>query len=313
MSTIDRVAVPWLYLWQETRRGLRRGGWMNWAAIGTVAVSLFLFGISLQGTWYLDRALAQLGSQLEIAVYLKPNAQTAQVAEAIAQLDGVVGVQTISKDQAWQDLVRDLGISDIARATQQLEGNPLTDELKAKAARADLTPQLAAQMAKIPGVDTARYAAEVVVRLRELDWGLKVVATGTIVLLVSAAIATIVTAIRLIVAARCQEIEIAQLVGALPVWIYLPFILQGMVFGIQGASIASVAVVALQQALGSLLNSRLGLVQLLARDLPLDWNRLLLLLLILVGFGCSVGLVGSYVAVRRTTSELALKGTEFEV
>lgn len=309
----DRAAVPWLYLWQETRQGLRRGGWMNWAAVGTVAVSLFLFGISLQGTWYLDRALAQLGSQLEVCVYLQPGAKTAEVARAIRQLDGVVTVQTISKDRAWQDLVRELGISDIARATQQLEGNPLTDELKAQAAQADLTPQLAAQIAQIPGVDTTRYAAEVVVRLRELDGGLKVVATGTIVLLVSAAIATIVTAIRLVVAARRQEIEIAQLVGATPVWIYLPFILQGAVFGVQGATIASVAVVALQQALGSLLNSRLGLVQLLARDLPLTLPDLTLLLAILVGFGCSVGLLGSYVAVRRTTSDLALRGAEFEV
>ncbi|HEY9689175.1 MAG TPA: permease-like cell division protein FtsX, partial [Coleofasciculaceae cyanobacterium] len=245
--------------------------------------------------------------------YLQPGAQTAEVARAIGQLDGVVGVQTIPKDRAWQDLVRELGISDIARATQQLEGNPLTDELKAQAARADLTPQLAAQIAKIPGVDTARYAAEVVVRLRELDGGLKVVATGTIVLLVSAAIATIVTAIRLVVAARRQEIEIAQLVGATPVWIYLPFILQGAVFGVQGATIASVAVVALQQGLSSLLNSRLGLVQLLARDLPLTLPDLTLLLAILVGFGCSVGLLGSYVAVRRTTSDLALRGAEFEV
>lgn len=309
----DRTAIPWLYLWQETRQGLRRGGWMNWAAVGTVAVSLFLFGISLQGTWYLDRALAKLGSQLEICVYLQPGAQTVAVARSIAQLEGVVAVQVIPKDQAWQDLVRDLGISDIARATQQLEGNPLTDELKAQAAQAELTPQLAATIAQLPGVDAARYAAEVVVRLRELDWGLKVVATGTIVLLVSAAIATIITAIRLVVAARRQEIEIAQLVGATPVWIYLPFILQGAVFGFQGASIASLAVMALQQALGSLLNSRLGLVQLLARDLPLTGSDLLLLLSILVGFGCSVGLLGSYVAVRRTTSDLAIRGAEFEV
>jgi cell division transport system permease protein len=36
------------YLLRETLLGLRRGGWMNWAAISTVTVLLFLFGVSLQ-------------------------------------------------------------------------------------------------------------------------------------------------------------------------------------------------------------------------------------------------------------------------
>lgn len=32
------------YLLKETLIGLQRGGWMNWAAISTVTVLLFLFG-----------------------------------------------------------------------------------------------------------------------------------------------------------------------------------------------------------------------------------------------------------------------------
>jgi cell division transport system permease protein len=42
----------------------------------------------------------------------------------------VTQVKTISKDQAWASLVQQLGISDIAGATEQLAGNPLVDELK---------------------------------------------------------------------------------------------------------------------------------------------------------------------------------------
>ncbi|XPM55916.1 MAG: hypothetical protein EDM05_051395 [Leptolyngbya sp. IPPAS B-1204] len=39
------------YLLRETLIGLKRGGWMNWAAVSTVTVLLFLFGISLQASW----------------------------------------------------------------------------------------------------------------------------------------------------------------------------------------------------------------------------------------------------------------------
>ncbi|MFN5261444.1 MAG: ABC transporter permease, partial [Pseudanabaena sp.] len=45
------------YLLRETFLGLRRGGWMNWAAISTVAVLLFLFGASLQISWQLENVL----------------------------------------------------------------------------------------------------------------------------------------------------------------------------------------------------------------------------------------------------------------
>ena len=61
------------YLLKETWLGLQRGSWMNWAAISTVTVLLFLFGMSLQTSWQLETLLNQFGSQLEVSVYLKPN------------------------------------------------------------------------------------------------------------------------------------------------------------------------------------------------------------------------------------------------
>jgi hypothetical protein len=39
------------YLLQETLLGLRRGGWLNWAAISTLLVLLFLVGIGVELSW----------------------------------------------------------------------------------------------------------------------------------------------------------------------------------------------------------------------------------------------------------------------
>ena len=55
------------YLGRETLLGLRRGGWMNWAAISTVTVLLFLFDLVLQASWQLEGLLNQVGSQLEVS------------------------------------------------------------------------------------------------------------------------------------------------------------------------------------------------------------------------------------------------------
>src|SRR3712207_6838116 len=121
------------YLLRETLLGLQRGGWMNWAAVSTVTVLLFLFGISLQATWKVEGLLNQFGSQVEVAVYLDPGAPLEKVILRVSQLSEVTDVKTISKEQAWASLVKEMGISNIEAATEQLEGNPLVDELKVKA------------------------------------------------------------------------------------------------------------------------------------------------------------------------------------
>jgi cell division transport system permease protein len=122
---------------------------------------------------------------------------------------------------------------------------------------------------------------------------------GVISVLSLTAIAVITTTIRLIVMARRREIEVMQLVGATSVWIYLPFILQGVAFGIAGALIAWGLISGLQEFVSHLLNQQADFIQFLANGLRLSPTQALILPLALLGLGSSVGLVGSLFAVRR--------------
>lgn len=210
------------YLLRETLLGLRRGGWMNWAAVSTVTVLLFLFGISLQSSWQLEGLLNQFGSQLEISVFLDTGVQADTLRPLVQAMPEVADVKAVSKEQAWSNLVEDLGISDIRGATQQLNGNPLVDELKVKAKDSEQVSTLAEKLAAIQGVDEVQYVDEAVQRIAQLNKGLSWVSIGIISVLTLTAIAVITTTIRLIVMARRREIEVMQLVGATSTWIYLP-------------------------------------------------------------------------------------------
>ena len=161
------------YLIRETLLGLRRGGWMNWAAISTMTVLLFLFGISLQASWQLEGLLNQFGSQLEVSVYLDSGVQAASLEEVVSALPEVTAVESISKEVAWEELVADLGISDIAGATDQLKGNPLVDALRVKASRSEAVPSLAAQLQNMQGVSDVLYIDEAVKRIEQLNQGLR--------------------------------------------------------------------------------------------------------------------------------------------
>ncbi|MBW4559965.1 MAG: ABC transporter permease [Mojavia pulchra JT2-VF2] len=287
------------YLLKETFLGLLRGGWMNWAAVSTVTVLLFLFGMSLQTSWQLEKLLNQFGSQMEVAVYLDSGTPAASIEPLVAKMPEVVAMQIITKEQAWTKLVKELGISDIEGANQQLGENPLVDELQIKARNSEVVPTLATQLAKLPGVDLVQYVDEAVKRIAQLHKGLNwITLTITIILTLTAIAVTSIT-IRLIVMARRQEIEIMQLVGATAAWIYLPFILQGISFGLLGGAIAWSFISLIQQFLGKLLVNQPELIQFITKGVQLTPAQILLLPLILLSFGAAVGLMGSLFAVRR--------------
>ncbi|MBW4583311.1 MAG: ABC transporter permease [Tildeniella nuda ZEHNDER 1965/U140] len=291
------------YLLRETLLGLRRGGWMNWAAISTVTVLLFLFGVSLQASWQLEGLLNQFGSQLEVSVYLDTGVQAETLKPIVTAIPGVAEAQAVSKEVAWTALVKDLGVSDINGATKQLDGNPLVDQLKVKARSPQDVPTVAQVLSKVEGVDEVQYVDEAVQRVSQLNRGLSWISLTVTTLLTLTAIAVITTTIRLIVMSRKREIEVMQLVGATTSWIYLPFILQGVTFGLAGAVLSWGLISSIQHFLNSLLAQQPEFVQFLANGVQISPLRVILLPLILLGFGGSVGVMGSLFAVRRIATK----------
>ncbi|MEM7579580.1 MAG: cell division protein FtsX [Mastigocoleus sp.] len=287
------------YLLKETFLGLRRGGWMNWAAVSTVTVLLFLFGMSLQTSWLMSKLINQFGTQLEVSVYMEPTANASAIMAQVVEMTQVANIETITKDQAWSNLVKELGISDIASATQQLDGNPLVDEIKVKALSSDIVPHLATELAKLQGVETVQYVDEAVKRIAQLHQGLNSITLTITIVLTLTAIAVINTTIRLIVMARRREIEVMQLVGATYTWIYLPFILQGVTFGIFGGAIAWGFITCLQQFIAKFIANQPEFIKFLTNGLELSTTQFFLLPLVLLSFGSVVGFMGSIFAVKQ--------------
>lgn len=286
------------YLLRETLLGLKRGGWMNWAAVSTVTVLLFLFGLTLQASWQFERLVNQFGSQLEISAYLEPSIDGSQIEPTVAAIPDIAAVTLVSRDEAWGTLVEAMGLSDISGATQQLSGNPLVDELKVKAVSSEVVPDLAAKIAAVEGVDAVQYVDEALQRITEINDGLSLISIVMISLLTLTAIAVITTTIRLIVMARRREIEVMQLVGATATWIYFPFILQGVAFGFAGALLAWGGLMGTKQSIRHILARQPAFIQYLTQDTGAT-SHSLLLPAVLLGLGGSVGLMGSLFAVRR--------------
>ena len=287
------------YLLRETFLGLKRGGWMNWAAISTVAVLLFLFGASLQISWQLENVLGQLGSQLEISVYLDENTQGESMQSRLLLVDGVASAKLIPKEEAWQNLMKDLGKNDLNQATKQLGGNPLVDEFKVRTVSSDRVPDVAKRISGLKGINEVWYTNEVVERIGQLRQALSNSSVAIVAIFTVIAIAVITTTIRLIVLARRREIEVMQLVGATAIWIYFPFVLQGVVFGLAGAGTAYLMLLLSLNLLGGAIINQPELIKSLTLGLTTDVRVQFFLPAVLAIFGSVIGVLGSLLAVRR--------------
>ncbi len=276
---------------------------MNWAAISTVTVLLFLLGLGLQTTWQIERLVNQFGSQLEVSAFLKSGVEASRLTPYVRQFSGVTALETISKETAWADMVQELGLKDVQGATEQLNGNPLVDEIRVKARSPEALPKLVEQLRDLNGVDEVQYLPEVLQRLRQLNQGLNWLGLGVVSLLTLTALAVITTTIRLIVVARRREIEIMQLVGATSLWIALPFILQGLLFGLCGGAIGWGLIQLAQHFLLQQVSDQPEFIQTLVGGLQLDPQQHFRLPLILLGFGGGVGVVGSLFAVGQVSAQ----------
>jgi cell division transport system permease protein len=296
---VSAWTVKGRYLLRETWLGLRRGGWMNGAAISTIAILLFLLGTGLQVSWQMDNLVTQLGDQLEISVYLREGVPPDQLKSRIANMAGVTQVKTIPKEQAWRALLTDMGNSNIEEATALLGANPLADELKIKVnSPADLTT-IADQVKQIDGIEEVWFTSGVAEGLRQLRWIMGSVGAALVTVCSGVAIAVITITIQLITVARRREIEVLQLVGATRRWISVPFMLQGIVYGTLGAVCAYTILHICSQSLGSVITQQSELIKSLLMGIFIDWRSTWLLPLILLLFGASVGMVGSWLAIRR--------------
>lgn len=300
MQSLSRLLNKIRYLLQETFLGLRRGGWLNWAAVSTLLVLLFLVGIGVELSWGLDATVQSLGGQLEISVYLEPERQGVELQPQVAQLPHVAEVKVITKDQAWRNLLLEMGIQDEAAMETQLGENPLVDALRVKADSTEALGEVAEQIRQLEGVDEVYYGDRIVEQLAQLQDMLRLGSLTIIGVLALTAVAVITTTIRLIVMARRREIEVMQLVGATAAWIYLPFILQGCLFGVISAVGAWGLILGSQQLLQELLEQLIALPFLKVMQADRSQLEFWLLPSMLLGMGVFLGTTSSLIAVRKS-------------
>jgi cell division transport system permease protein len=216
------------FYFREALLSFRRSALMSMATILSITTILIIVGVFLLISINSSLFLENLESQLEIVVYLEDNISKAELNNLksnITSIDGIKEVKFVSKEEAYQRLLKNLGEQkDILSA---IEKNPLPASFEIQAKDPKMIKQIANQIAEFKKVEEVEYGQEIAEKLLNFTYIFR--RTGMLILafLVFASILIISNIIKITVYARRNEIEIMSLVGATSWFIKWPFIIEG--------------------------------------------------------------------------------------
>ena len=284
------------YFVKETYKSIRRNGFMSFASISTVAVSLLVLGMFLMIFLNTNNLAQYLESQVQVSVYMQDSAtakELASVKDKLTKMPGVVKVTQVSKQQALERFKKRLGDQQQLLSSLGKE-NPFPNSFEIQVDSPERIKVLTPQIGQLPKVETAKFGQEVVEHLFQLT---KILRFGGIILVVFLAMATlfiISNTIRLTVFARRKEVIIMKYVGATDWFIRWPFLLEGMTLGFCGAVVASLFI-------NSIYSGRLERIHATLAFLPLlpTYPLLLYVDVFLLVAGTGIGALGSYISLRK--------------
>jgi cell division transport system permease protein len=218
----------------ETWGGVKRSGWMNLIIIVTMASILSIFGTLSAFVLETQLFVENIGSALEISVYVSDHGNTNNIQSQITQMATVKNVTLIPKEQAWSEMKSDLPVSDM------ITKNPLPDTFHVQVKDQNEIKPTVDLLKTLPGVEAVNYAKSVLEKLQGLSRITSFVGLVVSIFLGTLTFFIISNTVHLLIEARGREIEIMRMMGVGNWYIRLPFLLQGATYGLVGAIIALV-------------------------------------------------------------------------
>lgn len=275
-----------------------RNGWLSVATITVISISLLIIGFTLAIGFTANSVLKNTEEKVNVSIYFKPSVTEQRILEIKKEIEGkyleIKSVDYISKDQALKDLLA--GEPDMQKAIDEVGENPLPASLAIKANSPDQY-EIIAQVFKEKFPDeVSRVNYDKNKNL--IDKITKITKTaekgGAVLGILFIILAMLITfnTVRITIYAHRQEFEVMRLVGASNLYVEMPFVFEGILYGIF-ASIFSFLLLLLSFWYFQSLNTNFFA----ATGLNMSAMGVIFLVMLLVGV--ALGVISSSIAIQR--------------
>ncbi len=303
-------------MFTSTRRIIRSGFINFWrnalvslSAIFVMTIALFVVGSTLLASVFLDSSLEEIKSKVDINIYFNPDVTETDIHAMKSNLEAlpeVKSVEYISREKAIDNFKTRHGNDYLmTQALEELVDNPLgailnirakdTSQYEAIAKHIKSEQEAAGAGANL--VYNVNYSKNKVVidKLTSITTGVKRVSVAILIALVVIAIVITFNTIRLAIYVSREEIAIMRLVGANNSFVRGPFIIEGMMYGMVAAIMATSLFYPVTQWLRDATENFYGGIDLFQYYLA----HLNEIFSILLAGGVLLGAISSFLAVRR--------------
>ena len=229
---------------RESFKSLGRNGWMMFASVSAVTITLLLVGVFFVIMMNLNNVASSIEKDVEIRVHIdvaatKENQQTLR--ENIEKISEVNTISFSPKEKELDQLMSSFGKEGDAFAMFE-QDNPLSDVFVVHTKNPTDTMKAAKEIEKLQYVGKVNYGQGSVEKIFKVTDFSRNVGIVLIIGLLFTAMFLISNTIKITIFARRKEIEIMKLVGATNWFIRWPYFLEGLWLGLLG-SILPVAII----------------------------------------------------------------------
>ena len=236
--------MHWIrYSWREAWRSLWRQRGSALLSVLTIGAAILVLGAFLLVSVTLDRAMARWSAAAEFSIYLRDDItadQRSAINRVLTDSPLVASRDYVSREEALKRFTQDF--PDLAAGLSGLPHNPLPSsiELRLNPQRAEpaSVDALAREMRAAAGVSDVRFDRRWLERLARIASAIRWTGWGLGAVLLLAAVLTVANVVRLGLHARRDEVEVMQLMGAPLGLLRGPLVLEGVIQGGLGATLA---------------------------------------------------------------------------
>lgn len=229
---------------KESMKSLKRNGWMTFASVSAVTITLLLVGVFFVIMMNLNHVANNIEKDVEIRVHIDVAATPEHQKSLESQIKKISKVESIkfsSKEQELDKLMKSMGEEGEAFAMFE-QDNPLNDVFIVKTKNPTDTMEVAKKIEKMQYAAKVKYGQGSVEKIFQVTSISRNIGVILIIGLLFTAIFLISNTIKITIFARRREIEIMRLVGATNGFIRWPFFLEGLWLGLLGSIIPIVVI-----------------------------------------------------------------------
>ena len=289
MKTINTI----LYSTKQGFKSLKKNRMFTLASIGTVAACLFLFGLFYFAIGNFRYIIKEAENSVGLSVFFESGASEETIkliGDAIKARPEVDHVEYISAEKAWEKFKKENFADEPELVESFGNENPLEDSASYEVYLRSIKDQdtLVEYLKTVVGVREVKRSAEVAKSLSNVS---NLILLLVAIFLIHSTIATGITV-------RKPEIAIMRLMGASDAFIWSPFIVEGVVIGMIGSALPLIILAVAYSRIIGYLTTRFSIfTDNLSFLTTGQVFGVLVPVSLLVGVG--IGLVGSYITVRR--------------